>query len=283
MSSRLQAAVALVEGGCKVEFAFGRAGEIALRLGAQGRLVILERKQVIGAGVDDLLGDRRIAGDGVDGNQGAVEVELFQQLRDNDDLIGFLVDGLLAENQLGVGGEGREEMQRPLVGVAIMAAPRGFAVNGHEIGAPRPSLRHPGAKRRREHLRIEPVHQGAQPIRAGHAKMEFAKPAQEVEVGFSPIDDVLVVVAIGDGGADDQEQHLPQRIHHPPRLALVLNRGKMLQKQRQARLRQGQIMHRQLPNQDDPRESLPDPPRKRSQPKIRVNPNSEPRAGGAGA
>jgi hypothetical protein len=88
--------VALVEGGCDVEFALGRAGEVALRLGAQGRLVLLDPKQAIGAGVDDLLSDRRIAGDGVDGDQSAVEVEQFHQLRDGDDLVGLLVDGLLA-------------------------------------------------------------------------------------------------------------------------------------------------------------------------------------------
>jgi hypothetical protein len=64
--------------------------------------------------------------------------------------------------------------------------------------------------------------------------MEIREPAKEVEMVLAPGDDIVEVVARGDRGASQQKQDLGQRKGDPPRLAVVLQPRKMLQKQRHA-------------------------------------------------
>lgn len=56
--------------------------------------------------------------------------------------------------------------------------------------------------------------------------MEVRRLLQQVEMVVSPGGDVVEIVARGDGGAGHQQQHLRQRIHHPPWFALVVELGK---------------------------------------------------------
>jgi hypothetical protein len=89
------------------------------------------------------LGDVGIASHGVDGNQGAFEVEAFQKDWDSGDLVGFFLDRLLAQHEPAAGGEGRHQMQGLLAGLAIVAAARGLAVDGNERGLVRPAFGDP--------------------------------------------------------------------------------------------------------------------------------------------
>jgi hypothetical protein len=75
--------------------------------------------------------NRRIAAHGVDGDERALKVELLQELGEGDDLVGLLGDGLLSQDQLGVGGEGRHEVPRGAATTAPPARrrPTGLAVN----------------------------------------------------------------------------------------------------------------------------------------------------------
>ena len=104
--ANLQPAMGFVEALGDVELLPGGVGEIALRLGPKGRLVLLYWQQIIGARRDDRLSDRGIAGDGVDGDERAVKVQLIEQLGDDDDLVFLLVHRLLGQDQAGVGGVG---------------------------------------------------------------------------------------------------------------------------------------------------------------------------------
>ena len=97
--------------------------------------------------------------------------------------------------------------------------------------------------------------------------MVIGKAAQELQVRLAPVDDVFVVVAIGDRGADRQEQHLPQRIGDAPRLAHIFDRCEMLQKQRQARLGKAPIVHENTPESDRSKKITAAQPAK-----ARVNP-----------
>ncbi len=47
--------------------------EVALDLCMQGRLIVLHRQEVVGPGVEDGLGDARVATHGVDGHQRPVQ------------------------------------------------------------------------------------------------------------------------------------------------------------------------------------------------------------------
>jgi hypothetical protein len=116
----------------------------------------------------------------------------------------------------------------------VVRAPRGLAVDGDEVGAVRPHLGHPALEAALEQDRVDPVEQDAQPPLARNAVVEGREPAQEIQVMPAPGGDVVEVVAGRDRGAHHQQQHLAQRVHHPPRLTGVLQLGKALQQQRQA-------------------------------------------------
>ncbi len=56
----------------------------------------------------------------------------------------------------------------------------------------------------------------------------------------APGGDVLVLVAIGDGAADHEKQHLRLRMQDAPHVARVFDLGEMVEQRREARLpRQG--------------------------------------------
>ena len=116
-----------------------RVGEGGLDLGAQRRLVGLDREQIVGArrrrSPAAIVG---VGGDGVDGDERALQpvlgAEPLQQRRDGGELVRLVGHRLLAEHQAGGGGEGGDEMQRRRAGAAVVAAARGLAVDGHEAG-----------------------------------------------------------------------------------------------------------------------------------------------------
>ena len=143
---------------------------------------------------------------------------------------------LLRQHQAGGGGEGGDEVQRPGARAAVVAAPRGLAVDRHEAGLVGPALPHPGGEGGGEERRVDPVHQDGQPALAGHAVLVGQVAAQEVEMRRAPGGDVLVVVAVGDGAADHQQQHLGQRMQDPPHVARVLHLREVVEQRREARL-----------------------------------------------
>jgi hypothetical protein len=61
--------------------------------------------------------------------------------------------------------------------------------------------------------------------------MEFRELPQKIEVMFAPGDDIVKAVTRGDCGAGHQQQDLLERIDYASRLPLVLQLGKVMQKQ----------------------------------------------------
>ena len=235
----LDAAVGLVEVGVGLD-PVARRDEGGLDLGAQRRLVGLDREQPVGALGSDGAGDFGIGGDGVDGDERALQAlvgtEPFEQRRDGGEFVRLVGHGLLGEYEPRGGGEGGDQVQRRRPGAAVVAAARGLAVDGDETGFLRPALPHPCGESGGEQRGIDAVHQDRQPAFAGNAVGVGQVPAQEIEVCGAPGGDVLVIVAVGDGAADDEQQHLGQRMQDPPHVARVLDRSEMIQQRREARL-----------------------------------------------
>ena len=93
------------------------------------------------------------------------------------------------------------------------------------------------ARRRNRQLQhasgqVNPVHVRAQPIGAGMPWWNSQKAAQKRKVGFAPIDDLFIIVAVGDRAAYDQKQHLAQWIGDLPGLPRVPDRSQMIEQQR---------------------------------------------------
>jgi hypothetical protein len=53
--------------------------------------------------------------------------------------------------------------------------------------------------------------------------------SQEVQVGVAPRGNMVVVVAVGDGAADHQEQDLGQRVGNATDVARVVDGGEVVQ------------------------------------------------------
>ncbi len=220
------------------------------------RLVVLDGENVVGVPVDDRLCDLWIAGDGIDGDEGAGKGQLVEELRDCVLLAGGLADRLLSKHEALMGGKGGDQMQCFAAPPTVVAASRGFAVEGNKRRSTRPPLAGPSDEAGLEQLRIDAVHQRAQPIGAGQTVMIGEETAQERQMRLAPIDDVVIVVTSGNRAANHQQQDLRQRVRHAPLLARVAEMREMLQKAGEARLLNNGVHGRRAPNQiDSPRQS----------------------------
>ena len=197
---------------------------------------------------DDPVGDRDLAAHGVDRHQGACELpcfgEVVEKLRDGGDLVSLFRDAELGQRQPGVGRVGAERMEGLQALGFVVRAARGLAVDGDQVVPAGPERLDPVLETAPEQDRIDPVDQSAQPPLTGNAEMKRREPAQKLEVVPAPRGDIVEIVARRDGGAGQKQKHLGQRIHHPPGLALVIEAGKMLQKQGQPRPRQRLVSQR---------------------------------------
>ena len=126
-----------------------------------------------------------------------------------------------------VGGVGRQRVQglQPLA--LVMGAARRLAVDGDEVVTLRPQRGCPAFKTPRKQGRIDAVEDGANPARAGNAEVKRAEPPQKIQMIRTPQDDVVEIVAGGDGGEGHQQQHLMQGIHQTGPGKLILHRTKI--------------------------------------------------------
>ena len=101
--------------------------------------------------------------------------------------------------------------------------------------------------------------------------MKRAKEPQKIEMMLAPQDDVVEIVAGGDGGAGHQQQHLMQGIHDPVRLPVVRKLGKTLDEKRQTRPGKLVVQRTKIENLHDgaPRIKAP------AESHLSVNPKSD--------
>jgi hypothetical protein len=146
-------------------------------------------------------------------------------------------------------------MQCAPSGGAVVAAAHGLAVDGDRAEGLGPAGAHPVPEAGGEQIRIDPVHHDVEPAPRGNPPFERQESPQELEMGLSPVGDGVEAVALGDRGADAQQQNLVQLVRHAFRTSFVLDPGKVIQQKPQPRrlggfVRQG--VHQQAPNQEPP-------------------------------
>jgi len=76
----------------------GGVGEEQRRVLVQARLIAFEGEHVIGALVDDALGDLFLCPHRIDRDDRALEIEHVQEFRDRGGLVGFSVDRALRQH-----------------------------------------------------------------------------------------------------------------------------------------------------------------------------------------
>src|SRR5437879_3743230 len=91
---------------------------------------VLEGQHVIAAAIDNSGGDFLLTAHGVDGDDGSLQVQDFEKLRDGGNLVGFAIDRLLAQQQMVLTRPGADQMQRALAGSGVERASQGLAIDG---------------------------------------------------------------------------------------------------------------------------------------------------------
>ena len=121
-------------------------------------LVGLHRQQVVGAAVDDLLGNLGLAAHGVDGDDAPAQLQQRQQLGDGGDFVGMGLGAGLAQHQVILGGPGAHQVQRGPALPPVMASPQGLAVDGHHLSLGQLGHRsHPGHETGAELVGVQPA------------------------------------------------------------------------------------------------------------------------------
>ena len=151
-------------------------------------------------------------------------------------LVGLVGYRLLAQHEAVGGGEGRDEVDGGGPRGTVVAAARGLAVDDDEVRAIGPGLAHPGGEGGREQGGIDPVHQDGEPAAAGDTMPVGQMAAQEVQVGLAPGGDVVVVVAVGHGAADYQQQDFGKRMGDTTNVAWIVDGGAVLKENAEAGL-----------------------------------------------
>jgi hypothetical protein len=122
--------------------------------------------------------------------------------------MGFLGHAELRQREMGVGGVGAQRVQRLQPLAPVVRAARGFAVDGDEVVPTRPHRLDPVVETPCKGERIDAIDQRTQPPFARDPMMERREHAQKIEMMLTPVDDVVEIVARGDGGAGQQKQNL---------------------------------------------------------------------------
>jgi hypothetical protein len=127
---------------------------------------------------------------------------------------------------------------------AIMGATCRFAVDGDEIMPIRPQRDHPTCKAAPEQGRTDPIDEATQPALTRNTMMEVREMPQKVEMFLAPGDNIVKVIAPCDCSARYEQQDFTQGIDDTPGLAVIIEFGKVVQKQGQPRPRHFPIKNR---------------------------------------
>jgi hypothetical protein len=198
-AAKLDAAMAAVGGGENLAWLCRLALEEEAHVLGQGRPIVLENEQLIGASGADRFGDVLLAADGVDGDERAFEFEAREQKRNGDDLVALLVDRFLAEHQALARGPGRDQMQRRAAGRVRPAS--SLAVDRHNVGRLLAQALGPSDEAFGKQLGRQRVHDVVERIVRGNAAHKRQKAPEKRELVHGPALDVGEIFGAGHGPA----------------------------------------------------------------------------------
>ena len=147
----------------------------------QAALVGLQRQDVIGFFVDDLLRDRPLAADGVDGHDGPFDRQHVQQFGNGDDLVGLPGHLDLTEHQTLTRREGRDHMDGGRAFRPVMRTAQRLAVDGNHTLWQAGDCANPGGETMLEHLCIERRQDIAEVVVGRRSILERREPTQHIQ------------------------------------------------------------------------------------------------------
>src|SRR5674476_933927 len=173
---------------------------------------------------------------GIQGEQAAGQAEGGDHLLGGGDLVAFVRNRQVAENDLAVGGKGAQQMRRLAVVESVEAAAQGFPVNGHrcwDACALGRNVRQSGGMRAERPLDLRGVEaaQDEAHRRIGRrAAQRQAKPAvQAIQMGPDERVNLTIRPRSGQHAEHREQQDRRQRIHLPLIAAWIGKRGEQRQ------------------------------------------------------
>ena len=112
----------------------------------ENRSIGLESEQIVAAARHDALGNLGLGSHGVDSDQRALQLQPLQKRGNGVDFVGLFLDRLLTQDQALPRGPGADHVQRRAALGAGVGAPRGLAVDRHDVGFVLTQTFHPARK-----------------------------------------------------------------------------------------------------------------------------------------
>lgn len=174
-----------------------------------GRLVSLERDDIVAPAFDDLSHVLLLASGRVDRDEASFQKECFEQVRNGCDFVGLLVGPDLREHDLVLPGKSAHDA-RPAAVFAERAA-QDLAVECQRVAGQIDDAPRPGQDRRVEALRVEVLEHVTELVVARDAVSQRQESLQEP--ALLPSEERIVGVARrpADHRADDDREHFPER------------------------------------------------------------------------
>ena len=192
--------------------------------------VALEREQVVAASAHDLFGDRRLAGERVQADQAALEVETLEQVREDCQFPTLALGSLLRQDEPVLGRVGAHQVQGRPAALAVERAPDGLAVDRHlprcHLGRPE-DRSHPAKERALECLRVDQHQHATERVVRGDAARQLEEALQPVPLAATVEGNVLEALGLADHGTDRDHQDVEQLVLDPPVAAWVLDLGEL--------------------------------------------------------
>jgi hypothetical protein len=193
------------------EVAVQRLLKLQLDVFEQVFLVVFDSQRVVAASFQNLGGNGLLAAHGVDGHQGAVQVEQLQERRDGRDFIGFHIDRYLSQRQVLCGGPSADQVQRAELGRA--GAAQRLTIDGDVLDLERSTDGfHPVAETGLEGLGAETLEDSFERVMRRNAVGQLQKAAQPILTLTAKGLDLLPILGISDDGTQRNDNDILQLV-----------------------------------------------------------------------
>ena len=203
--------------------------EPALHLGMRLVLIALEGQQIVAATVGDLRGNLGPAGQCIQADQAASQVQAVEQIGQYRQLAPLGIRRALRQHQPVLDRERADQVQRRAAVATVERAPHRLAVDRDLPRCASFGPEHradPVQKAALEALRVDQHQHPAESVVRGNAARQLEEAAEPVAFAAAIKCDVLEALGLADHGADRDHQDVQQLVLDPPVAAWVLDLGK---------------------------------------------------------
>src|SRR4051794_27462850 len=172
-------------------------------------LIALEGQEIVATTADDLRGDLGSAGEGVQADQAAAQVQAVEQIGQHHQLAPFGIRRTLRQHQPVLHRERADQVQRRAAVPAVERAPHRLAVDRdlpRSAGIGPEHRAYPVQKAALEALRVDQHQHPAEGVVRGNAARQLEEALQPVPFAAAVQRDVLEALGLAEHGADRDYQ-----------------------------------------------------------------------------